>query len=334
MNTDANAAPASSDTAAPQSGNSIPEGAGTSAPPAPAPEGNAAPTPAPTPGTAGAAPEGTNFSEPNPGSNDAGSASETQEWTTGLDDDNQLLLEQKGWKDANAALKSYRELSAKLGERVLEPPKADAPDAEVEAFYDKMGRPQTPDQYSFHLPEGVPADVPYDGNFAGKFKNWAHEAGLSPRQASALHDRYVQDMAGAVGQSQEARGDMITKAHTDIVREWGEPETDGYRRNVEMSRRAMTQLDLRDDLTASGIIDPASGMITSSKMALALSRIGEKMFAEDTMYSGVASMGKNPFTDAEFNMTEQSLLIKNDPSKANTLIRAAGQKPEDYGLSS
>jgi hypothetical protein len=56
------------------------------------------------------------------------------------------------------------------------------------------------------------------------------------------------------------------------------------------------------------------------------------MFAEDSMFSGPASYGKNPFTEKEFNMTELSMLIKNDPGKAAILIRAAGQKPSDYGM--
>jgi hypothetical protein len=318
------AAPASADTAAP---------AAATPAPAPAPAsgdsgGTITPAPAPAPeaDTAGAAPVGTDF-------NGSGQEDGTQnDWTASLDADTRTLVEQKGWKDANAALKSYRELVSKLGEKTLAPPAEDAGQDEWEGFYAKMGRPEKPDGYQFTIPEGVPENMPYDGNFAMEFKNWAHGSGLSPRQANELHGNYVKAVAAQVAQQAEARNIAIAKAHSEIVKEWGEPESEGYKRNLEMSRRAMTQLGLREDLTTAGIIDAQSGMITSAKVAKALARVGARMFAEDTMYSGPASMGKNPFTEKEFNMTEQSLLIRNDPAKAATLIRAAGEKPEDYGL--
>jgi hypothetical protein len=321
----AQAAPASADTAAP---------AAATPTPAPAPaaavggDGGQSPAPAPAPvaDTAGAAPVGTDL-------NGSGQESGTpNDWTASLDADTRTLVEQKGWKDANAAMKSYRELVSKLGEKTLAPPAEDAGQDEWDGFYAKMGRPEKPDGYQFNMPEGVPEDMPYDGHFAMKFKNWAHEEGLSPRQADALHAKYVREMAGSIGQQNEARVTQIEKAHGDIVKEWGDTESEGYKRNLEMSRRALTQLGVREDFIAAGIIDAQSGMITSAKVAKALARVGAKMFAEDTMYSGPASLGKNPFSEKEFNMTEQSLLIKNDPAKAATLIRAAGEKPEDYGL--
>ncbi len=316
------AAPAQADTAAP---------AAAEAPtPAADPGGEGAtPTPAPTPApqdTSDAGPVGTDFN----GSDQSGDTN--TEWLTSLDADNQKLVQDKGWKDVNAAMKSYRELASKLGEKTLAPPSDEAGQDEWNDFYAKIGRPEKPDGYQFSLPEGVPENVPYDQNFALEFRNWAHEAGLTPKQANALHGKYVKQVAEATNQQVEAQATRVEQAHSAIVKEWGEPEGDEYKRNVEMARRAMTQLGLRDDLTAAGIIDPQSGMITSAKTALALARVGRKMFAEDSMYSGPASMGANPFSDKEFNMTQQSLLIKNDPAKAATLIRAAGQKPEEYGL--
>ncbi len=314
------AAPATADTAAPAAAEATP-----AAEPGAAPETPSTPAPAPQDTQA---PEGTDFGLD--GSDQGGE--QTTEWLTSLDADNQKLVQDKGWKDINAAMKSYRELSSKLGEKTLEAPADDADTDTWNAFYAKMGRPEKPEGYQFSLPEGVPENVPYDQNFANEFRVWAHEAGLSPKQANALHGKYVRQVAAGMGQQAEARSQAVEKAHKTITQEWGEPEGEEYKRNVEMARRAMTQLGLREDLTTAGIIDPESGMITSAKTALALARVGRKMFSEDSMYSGPAAMGDNPFSDKSFNMTQQSLLIKNDPAKAATLIRAAGQKPEDYGL--
>jgi hypothetical protein len=139
-------------------------------------------------------------------------------------------------------------------------------------------------------------------------------------------------MAGSISQQAEQRATQIETAHKDIVKAWGDPGTDDYRRNQEMARRALIQSGAKDAFIEAGIIDAQSGMITSAPVAKFLAQVGTKMFAEDSMFSGPASYGKNPFTEKEFNMTEQSMLIKNDPGKAAILIRAAGQKPSDYGM--
>jgi hypothetical protein len=314
------AAPAAADNAAPA--------AETPAAAAPAPAPNAAPAPAPVPDTPAAAPAGTDLN-----GSDQSESGTNNDWLASLDDDNKALVQDKGWKDLNAPLKSYKELQAKLGEKVLAPPDHDAGQDEWNDFYSKMGRPEAPGEYNLPMPEGTPENIPYDRDFADKFKNWAHEAGLSPKQAQTLHDQYVKDTVAKLGNSAESRVAEIESAHKAIVEKWGDPETDGYKRQNEMARRAMVQLGLKDELMSAGVIDAATGMIAKPNVALALARVGATMFAEDSMYSGPSSMGTNPFSAKEFNMTQQSLMIKNDPSKAATLIKAAGQNPAEFGLS-
>ncbi len=330
------AAPAPADTAAPPpdetttppstgDGDMLPTPADTAAPTEPAPAVDTPAPPAPDADT----PDPTQTTPDLNGSDQVG----TDEWMAVLNDDTRALFQEKGYVTPNDLGKAYRELSTKLGERVLSPPADDADTGEWDVFYDKMGRPAAPDGYQFSLPDGVPEDMPYDSDFANQFKGWAHEEGLSARQAQRMHDRYVRDYATPQMQAaHEQLQERVTNSHESITKKWGLPESDGYRREVELGRRAIKQLDLQEAFTAAGLMEQGTGMVTDAKLAFAMAKIGGRMFAEDTMYSGPGAGIVNPFSDATSNMTQQSLLIKSDPRKAANLIRAAGKKPTDFGM--
>jgi hypothetical protein len=249
-----------------------------------------------------------------------------------LTDENREIVKNKGWKDINAAILSYKELQSKLG-KAIEAPAPDADKATLDAFYAKIGRPETPEGYKLALPEGVPQDALYDAGFAAQFRAWAHEAGLTPKQASALHDKYVLSTMSEVTSVREKVNTNIKTAHNEIVKEWGDTESESYKRNVELARRTLDQLDLKETYREAGFIDPITGMITNAKVAKALARIGAKMYSEDTMFAGPGAHLDNPFSQKSFNMTKQAQLIKSDPHKATVLIRASGQNPADFGLS-
>lgn len=254
--------------------------------------------------------------------------------TATLTDDNRELWTKKGWgDDINAAVKSYKDLQTEFSARKsLVVPADDADKETQDAFYKQVGRPDSPDGYTFGVPEGVPADMPYDQNFAAAFKNWSHQAGLNPKQAASIHNEYVRSALAAQTAQAEAINGKITSTHGELTKDWGQPESEGYKKNVEMARRAMTQLDLTQSFKDAGFIDPRSGMVTDAKVAKALARIGAAQFGEDAMFAGPSGVIDNPFSDKTFNMTKQSLLIKNDPARAAILIRASGQKPEDFGM--
>ncbi len=305
--------------------------------PAGAPEGT---TPAPAADTAGTspaaagAPEGTTPAAAPAGTALNGSGQEA-DWTLTLDNESRDLVKQKGWKDVNTALKSYGELAKKLGEQKpgIEVPPDNADQAAIDAFFEKLGRPKTPGEYQFRLPDGMPENTPYDSQFAEQSKAWFHAAGLNPKQAQIVHDHFVRNMAESANQYREIVGKQISEAHGAITKEWGDEKSDTYRRNVEFARRAMRELDLADAFKDKGFIEPQSGMVTNAKLATALARIGAAMFAEDSLYSGPGQVfADNPFSDKSFNMTKQGQLLKNDPHRAAILIRAAGMKPSEFGL--
>lgn len=264
---------------------------------------------------------------------DQGSNGDGKTWAAGLQvEENRALVEAKQWASPDDAIKSYRELETHAS-KALRLPGENATADDWNAFYSKLGRPEKPEGYELKLnAETVPADFPYDEKGAIEFRNWAHEAGLTPQQAQKLHDRFVGTQAGNLAAAKEAALAKEAKAHRDIVGEWGDPDTSLYKQNIELAGRAIQQLGLKEALVEGGVIS-GDGAIRNAAIAKAMAKVGKELYAEDTLATNANGVLSNPFSDgASFNLTKQGELIRSDPRKAKALIQAAGKKPSDYQL--
>lgn len=255
-----------------------------------------------------------------------------------LSEENRALVEAKKWAgedgsiDLNKITEGYRNLESHAS-KALKVPGEDATAEDWNAFYTKLGRPEKPDGYEIKLnPETVPEDFPYDEQGAIEFRNWAHGEGLTPRQAQGLHDRFVKWQADQFSAMKEGALKREGEAHRAIVGEWGEPETEGYKRNLELASRAIVQLGLKDALVEGGALSQ-DGAIRNVAIAKAFSKIGKELYGEDTLATNANGVLANPFSDGtNFNLTKQGELLRGDPRKAKALIQAAGKKPAEYGL--
>lgn len=100
------------------------------------------------------------------------------------------MIEAKGWETVGDALTSYRHLEQHLGKVKLTIPAENADEADWQAIWDRLGRPATPDEYGFAAPENEGA-IDYSPELSGWFRQAAHQAGLSDRQARSLHDSFL-----------------------------------------------------------------------------------------------------------------------------------------------
>jgi hypothetical protein len=265
------------------------------------------------------------------------SSAPATDWTAALPEDTRATVSAKGWKSPADAVKSYRDLMREYTEtktKAIVPPGDDAKPEDWNAFYAKLGRPEAPDGYEFSLPEGLPENLPYDADQANKFKLWAHEAGLPKKQAQIVHDKFVKDYAEQLTRLQEDHAKQVATAHEKIVKEWGPPDSETYQRNQELANRAIRQLggtELLGELKTVGAFGP-NGEVKTPRLAAALAKIGEELYAEDATYGGPGG-DVNPFAKGpNFNETQQGQILRSDPDRARTLIRLAGDKPEEFGL--
>lgn len=267
----------------------------------------------------------------------SGGAVDSGSWYAALDEDTRKTAEAKGWKSPTDAVKSYNELFTKFSSTTANTLALPGSDASAEAWnevYTKLGRPETPEGYQFAVPEGLPADLPYDQTLAANSKNWAHEAGLSPKQAQVLHDRFAAHQAAQFQSMQETSAKQVQEAHGALQKLWGDESSVEYKRNQELANRAIRHQggdDLVAELKTLGALD-VNGRVRSPRIAQAFAKIGEAMYAEDAVYAGPGGM-ENPFAPGPSeHMGKQGELIRRDPKLAVALMRQAGIDPASYGM--
>lgn len=135
--------------------------------------------------------------------------------------------EMKGWIENKgfdkqapmAALTSYRNLEKAFGAdkagRTVLLPGDKAEKSELDTFFNKLGRPETPDKYEFQNAENA------DKGFLDWAKATFHEAGLSGKQAQALLGKY-QEFSGGRAEALNAEDQNKIIADNQALRsEWG-----------------------------------------------------------------------------------------------------------------
>lgn len=134
----------------------------------------------------------------------------------------------RGWMEAkfNGAeptlekvASSYRNLEKLVGaekaDRTVTLPGPDAPETEVDAFYQRLGRPEKADGYELPIPEGDD----------GKMGEWAsgvfHKAGLSQKQAATVAEAWNEYVASTQGEAAQKNQHDAQQAEAALKKEWG-----------------------------------------------------------------------------------------------------------------
>ena len=123
---------------------------------------------------------------------------ETADWRAGLPEALRDHSALKPIRDIGGLAKSFVAAQELVGADKIAIPGDDAPAEKWDAFYARLGRPERAEDYVLDAPDGLPDGVDYSDATAGRFKAWAHEAGLTPRQAQQLHGAFVDSVADTV----------------------------------------------------------------------------------------------------------------------------------------
>lgn len=253
---------------------------------------------------------------------------------SGLSEGNREIAKNHGWLNGDGVLESYANLETKLGESVQVPGENASPD-QRDAFYGKVGWPGKSDGYTLSVPKDMPANMPYDNDFATEFKDWSNEARLAPWQAAVLHDKFIAKTTGQAVQGAEAEAVVLNTAAEHLIANWGPEGSEEYNRNREVADRAISLggVGFREALVLRKIITE-EGKVLDPVIAMGLAVYGSKLTAEE-QYLGGGEYGttNNPFADGPHqNITTQGQIKKDDPELAARLIRLAGKDPKTYGL--
>jgi len=198
------------------------------------------------------------------------------------------LVAAKGWKGPADALASYKSLEGLLGANRVVVPGKDAKPEEWDALWNKLGRPEKPDAYQFNKPDDASG---YDDGFLGWARGAFHQAGLTGRQAAALHDAYLgwfgeQTRAQQTAQAEamKAAGVLTGDAYSTALRDsFGDKSEE----TVALAARAAKAIGL--DQAKMSAIESAVGSI---EMIRLLGEIGGRM-SEDRLAAATGT-GVNP----------------------------------------
>ena len=270
--------------------------------------------------------KGTGTVDPAKGSqDDKGKGSGNTDWTTGLDETTRELVSKKGWKNPGDALKSYGELEKAYGAKSA------------------TAAPADPKEYAFDVPKDVPQGMSYDSKTIDEFRTVAHKAGVSKEGAKALHDWFVGRSFESARSYATEQGSKLSQSVKDseaaIRSAWGDDKSPTYQRNMALATRAIRMLDpdMGKTLHELGVFAKVDGKttVTNSKMFMALAKIGQGMFSEDSLY-GDPAPAVNPFdakVEKENPARAQQMvtqLVKQDPEKALQLLEASGRVKESH----
>jgi len=158
------------------------------------------------------------------------------EWYSTFNDDLKGYVQNKGFKDPQSVVESYKNFEKLMGapkDRLLKlPEKADAP--EWNDVYSKLGRPADPKEYEFKLPEGS----------SPEFESWArenfHKLGLTKNQAETLMKGYNELNTKLGTEMTEKMQQSIKEQEVSLKKDWGA----AFDQNVQVAKKAATQFGL------------------------------------------------------------------------------------------
>lgn len=216
-----------------------------------------------------------------PGAEEGGAGNDPPAFHEMLPEDLREDPSLKDFKDVGGLAKSYihaQKMVGSLGndpDRLVQMPGEDATDDDIAEFYNKLGRPEEASAYELNYDEESPAKI--QGEFVDQYKEWAHEAGLTPKQAQVLMDKYSGWAEGIVEQSNKDYNEVRDQNEKVLQDEFGGE----YDNKVALAGRAAKELggdefmDLMEE----------TGLGNDPRVVKTFAKIGE-MLSEDELGAG------------------------------------------------
>ena len=156
-----------------------------------------------------------------------------------------------GSMNVNELLKSYDSSQRYIGAAVKIPQNGAAQE-EFDAFYAKLGRPESADKYTWTPPDGISVEGATAENFKA-FKELCFKLGLTNKQTSGVLDGW----SDIVKNLEATRADLLnqiaseSKSALSAPNEWGDKFEDKYKATISL----IEKLGAKADLEAAGVLN-------------------------------------------------------------------------------
>ena len=159
-------------------------------------------------------------------------------WTAQLDKDLQGNERLTQFKTIGEMGKTFLELEGKSKNAVYVPGEKST-DEDRAAFYAKLGRPESPDKYSYTRPSDLPDAIPYNAEVESAYKKLFFDVGLSDTQAKTITETHLNLAKQGLEIQQKAEKEATEKAINTLKDEW---RGDLFKENSELAVRAFREL--------------------------------------------------------------------------------------------
>lgn len=150
----------------------------------------------------------------------SGETDQNIDWRASLPEDLRDNQSLQTIPDVGALAKSYVNAQSMIGADKIAIPGNWATDDDWSVVYDKLGRPESPDQYDLqvnNLPEGQEAD----GDLVKWYADTVHDVGLTPNQAQKLFDAYNEMSTGRLDVGAVDTQAQVQAAEKELRGEYG-----------------------------------------------------------------------------------------------------------------
>lgn len=218
---------------------------------------------------------GTSAAATTSGASPAASASPSgSPWYGSFEPDLKGYIETKGFpadeKGLSALASSYRNLEKHFGvpaEQLLKLPKDENDKDGWGKIYERLGRPEKPEEYQLPTPEGD------DGEYAKFISTVMHDLGITKKQAQALAAKQNEFIGEMTKREVAAYQETIKTQDQALKSEWGP----GYDKRVQIAKGAFAELGLKPEVVDA--MEKAIGFAETMKFFHTIgSKIGEDKF--------------------------------------------------------
>lgn len=203
-------------------------------------------------------------------------------WLDRISDQNaRALVEAKKYKSENDVAVAYYNLTQlhRGSPNVVAVPEADDTEG-WNTLFGRLGRPDSPENYSYSAPEGVEPDK----DFLSSMQKAAHEAGISQAQFEKLakaNDAFIQEFTAKSTQERQAENQ---RSYAELEKAFGGEKA--FNEAAAAGQRAVQAIGL--DAETLDALDDAAGNLAVQKL---MATLGQKIGKETDFLEGVDVQG-------------------------------------------
>ena len=224
----------------------------------------------------------------------------SEDWRTAIPEDLQNDPSLADIQDISSLAKGYVHAQRMIGTDKVSVPTSQASQEELDTFYNKLGRPETPQGYEAPT-ENMP-DLPVNEEVRNQFYEEAHRIGLNKQQTAALLRWEAESTKGRMDAHVQSSEMELEKAQDTMRREFGA----AYEEKMNMAQNAAKEFG-GDELV--NLLD-STGLGNNPAVIKAFANIGKAIMNDEIIGGG----GRQGFMMSPGEAKSQIGGLKRDPN--------------------